>query len=395
MVVLTLLGTTAVFTAATDLSIAGNGRSDLHALSLAEAGVHEVLARLNISSATNQAKITPGVMPSVGNPPNPTWSLRIVNTNAPGTGETRTLTGNFGSSSALPVNTVVRYKREAVEQPISHCNADQGCNNAEVVRYHTSFGYTGAGVATGGAVGRPVVQIESSYSGVDKKLLVEALRGPITVNTNAALRTCRDIVTLQGNSIVRSANGPALQLNSGSIYFQPDQASRVPVGGITYNSPCPPDPFLATFGMPMAALKAQKTLTYNQTGSNQVPPPNTTSEIIWVQGQPNDSAGSWGVDYQIGTADHPVIIVVEGDFELQSNTIVYGFIYVAPNPSSTQPGQNKGHFKIQSNARVYGGVFAEGRIMDVAGNSLIEYRGDVLSRLPGGGPWTTVLWKTL
>src|SRR5918996_3637982 len=119
MIILTLLGTAAVFTSATDLSVAGNGRSDLEVSSLAEAGVHEALARVNSSG---NGQIVPGVDGS-GNPI-PDWSVTIVNKAAPTPGtEVQTLTGNFGSSTALPFSTIVRYKREAVEYPIPHCNA--------------------------------------------------------------------------------------------------------------------------------------------------------------------------------------------------------------------------------------------------------------------------------
>ena len=153
MIILTLLGTAAVFTSATDLSIAGNGRSMLQGSSLAEAGLHEALARVN---STAGGRITPGV---VGANPDPAWSMTILNKAAPNPAtETQTLTGNFGSSTVLPFSTIVRYKKEnADEVPVAHCSG-VSCDADEVVRYHTNYGYTGAGVPTGAQVGQPVLE---------------------------------------------------------------------------------------------------------------------------------------------------------------------------------------------------------------------------------------------
>src|SRR5512145_3144988 len=77
LVVLTLLGTAAVFTSSTEISIAGNGRQSLNAQSVAEAGIHEALSRLNAKAAPAPTSIKPAV--DAGGLPVPTWEVRIRN----------------------------------------------------------------------------------------------------------------------------------------------------------------------------------------------------------------------------------------------------------------------------------------------------------------------------
>ncbi len=397
LVTLTLLGTAAVFTSATELDIAGNGRQELQALSVAEAGVHEALARLNmrIPSAPTDYRIVPDV-DAVTKAPIAGWSRTIVNKGTLGAIEVQTLTGAFGSAAVLPVSTTIQYKREAAEQPISHCAG--GCSTpAEVVRFNTAFGYAGTGVPSGipptgsPTFGPPVLQILSTYtdgaSGATKTLVVEATRTVSSVNITAAVRAC-DTVHIgaggSGTTTIDAMNMPGQvpiigKAPSASI----DPGTTVtPSANVQLNTPCPSNLFEQTFGMTPTDMKAiADTVTSTQT----MPPSGTTGKIIYVTG-----AGNWQGTGTIGSAEEPVIAIFEGSFQLQTATC-YCIIFAT------------GQVELNNNAKVFGAVIGVGTgafgfpagtgDTHIHGGSEVIYDPAVIDKLAQRSPFAVILWS--
>jgi hypothetical protein len=383
LVTLTLLGTAAVFTSGTELSIAGNGRQELQALSVAEAGVHESLARLNMRTGTAPDRITTDVDLVTG-APIAGWSRTIVNKAAPGAGEVQTLTGTFGTTSALQISTVIRYKTETAEQPVQHCD---GTCNGEVVHFHTGFGYNGTNVPTGGVVtsGPPVLQLESTYSdgasGATKRLLVEATRVATIFNFPASVRACGEARD-KDNAIV---NGSATPLRPAIIaggiieLIPPAQAN----GGTQATDPaaCSLTLFRDTFGMSMADMNAIADIV----GANTSPPTGTKGKIIYVSGN-----AEWDGNAVIGTADEPVIVVVTGEFDLRRDVTVNGVIYVQGD-----------RFRIRENAVLNGAVVIQGnapvpapeRNAEIKDNARVNYNPNVLNNLAIFSPFAVTLWS--
>jgi Tfp pilus assembly protein PilX len=400
LVTLTLLGTAAVFTSATELSIAGNGRQELEALSVAEAGVHESLARLNVKDTTVAARIVPDADPVTG-APIAGWSRTIVNKNALGATEVQTLTGAFGTASALQVSTRVQYKIEAVEQPINHCNAN-GCGDAinppEVVRFNTAFGYAGTKVPSGipptgsPTAGPPVVQLVSTYtdaaSGATKTLRVEATRTLSNARFTATVRACGTIHIGAGGSGTTTIDATNLQPSqvpiTGASGVPIDAGTNVtPPGNVQANQGlCPPDLFEQTFGMTPNDLKA---IADTVTSSSTMPPDGTKGKIIYVTGQ-----GNWQGSGTIGSAEEPVIAIFEGSFQLQTATC-YCIIFAT------------GQVELNNNAVVQGAIVGVGTgafafpsqdaNTHIHGGSRVIYNPDVVSNLTRSSPFATILWR--
>lgn len=383
LVVLTLLGTAAVFTAGTELDIAGNSRRELQALSVAEAGVHEALARLNMRTGAAPNRIRPGDNPPGSGTPDPNWTLTIVNASAPGANELQTMTGSFGSAMALPLSTVIRYKRETAENPIQHCNAD-GCTN-EVVHFHTGFSYTGIGVPIGGSPtsGPPVLQLVSTFTGTGavKTLLVETTRAALRITTTATVRACgsarvKDTATVNG-----ALHMPApASVQAGTTVEVVDAPTVTPA--VSPSALCPANLFAQTFGMSQADMLAQADIT----AANSEPPSGTKGKIIYVTGD-----AEWRGSGTIGTASEPVILVVDGGrFELRDDVTVNGIIYVIGD-----------RFRIRDDATLNGAVVVWGdgplpsseRNAEIKDRSEVVYDPNVINGLANLSPYATILWK--
>ncbi len=381
LVVLTLLGTAAVFTASTEVDVAGNGRRELQALSVSEAGVHEALARLNVDDPAITSRIVPGeTSPGV---PNPDWSVTIVK-GTPGANQVRTVTAGADPTAELPLSTAVRYKREAAESPVSHCNAN-GCG-AEVVRFHEDFAYQGTHVPKGTQVGPAVLQIESTYSQVGQKtLLVEAVRSLSQAKTPGTVRACGAINCSGSNKTSSLADPTKSAIVAGTTSsgcdaskIDPDPGTTTP-NSVQTGQTCPADVFYDTFGMSKSDMKGIADI--NATAPYATPPSGTKGKIIWVSGT---TGSTWQGNPVIGTQQEPVIVIFEGDFHIQGTLQFYGVIYVMGNMSF-------GSGNLSLNGAVI--VEKDTSTTGLSGNSTITYDPSVMNNLNKLSPFTTIGWK--
>lgn len=398
LVVLTLLGTAAVYTSSTELDIAGNSRQELHSLSVAEAGIHEALARLNMKTGAEPQIIPAETSPGV---PDPNWSLTVVNKSSLAANERQTLTGAFGSTTALPITTTVRYKIEqAGEAPVQHCNSTSPPCNGEVVRFHTAFGYAGTNVPTGAQVGPPVLRLESTYSGrASKTVVVEAVRAISQVSTPGTIRACGDVQctgsnttdgTAHPNNVAIFAGGTATGCDASHVDPDPGTTSPSSVQsgqGCPINASDPEALFRLTFGMSKADMERLADIK----GTAPYPTPSgVDGKIIYVKGT---AQSSWQGNASIGCGNpptvppgtnvNPVIVIFEGDFRIQGNVKFCGVLYVMRN------------FTIGAGTpKIYGAVISEGTTtLTLTGNSYFAYNPNVMNNINKLSPFTTILWK--
>lgn len=369
LVVLTLLGTAAVFTAGTEADIAGNSRQDLRTLSLAEAGIHEALARVNMRdpSAPTNYQIVPAESPA--GVPVSGWTASI----SEGT-----------SVGGLPVVTTIAYKIEDPDElPVPRCDGD-GCDG-DVVRFHTSFGYAGAAVPSGSPAAAPaVLQIASTAtdSGGTKTVRLDAVRSITQVKTPAAVRACGDVSVTGSTNINGTGADGNTAISAGGTVTSSGGGSTV-TGSIEENDPCPtagsnPSLFEQTFGVTPAELRAMAHITLN---GNEGQPNSTNGQIIYVTNNPASQA-SWQGNKQYGTASEPVIVVFDGDFNIQGGVKIYGIVYV------------RGSFTIGAGTPVIQGavVVEGGASLTMTGNSTFAYDGTSLDNLNRSSPFTTISW---
>jgi hypothetical protein len=379
LTVLTLLGTAAVFTSATELDIAGNGRRELQALSVAEAGVHEALARLNVRNTLVATRIVPGESPAGSGNPVATWTQTVVNKATTGANEVQTLTGNFGSATALPVSTVIRYKLEdGNEKPVAHC---KGPCNSEVVRLHTDFGYVGNNVPTGvSQVGQPVFQIESTYSGgAAKNLLVETTRAISQFKTPGTLRACGTVQCTGSNNM----NGT--QHPDGRALVAPSQTgceSHVtPAATGIQTQACPANPqdlFFDTWGMTKEAMKSMADLVVP--ADFREPADGFKGKIVYVTGT---AESHWRSSPNIGTPTEPVIVIFEGDLRISGSFTCYCIFYVMGN-----------FVHGSGSAIINGAIVSQGSAtVDLSGSTQYTYDPSVVANLSKYSPYAMTLWK--
>lgn len=384
LLVLTLLGLAAVFTASTDLDIAGNGRQELRTLSFAEAGVHEALARLNMrdpSTPTDYRIVPAETAPGV---PDGTWEIGIV-PGTPGLGQVRTLTAAVSAANALPATTTIGYKIEQTgEQPVERCDAD-GCDG-DVVRFHTSFGYDGVAVPNGNpASAPPVLVITSTYADTtgSKSLTIEAVRRLTQFSTPATVLACGG-ASVQGATTINGTGAPgnnAIATPTGT-YTTGGGGFTVTGGTATYACPAPgvtPTLFEQVFGMTSAEMQQIADIRANA----PFQPGNLDGKIIYITNDP-PAQTTWQGNRTYGTSTSPVIVVFDGDFRIQGNVTIYGVVYV------------RGNFEIGAGTpRINGAIVSEKTttVTTLTGNSTFAYNPASIDNLNRLSPFTTIMWR--
>lgn len=388
MLVLTLLGAAAALTASTDADIAGNGRQELNALSVAEAGIHEAIARLNIKTGNDPCggTPTPRIIPGVDGGGNPvaTWERTIVATGgACASGTFQTTTGAAGGAATLPVTTIVRYKLEAPETPISHCDAD-GCNG-EVVRFHTGFGYAGTMVPKSTQIGPPVLELVSTYtepgSGATRAITVEMTRSISQANTPGTLRSCGNVSLTGSNTTDGNDHPDQVPVYAAGTVTKTGAANPTPSANVKQNQgACPGDLFDQTFGMSKTDLKALADIHLNA-GAAAPSGGSANGKIVWISGA---GTTTWNGNPTVGSPTEPVIVIVEGNMNVNGTITIYGVLYVMGTLTMGNGNWN-----------MNGAVVSEGNAnVSVAGNSTIRYDPTVMNSVNKLSPFTTILWKT-
>lgn len=385
LLVLTLLGTAAVFTASTDADIAGNGRRELEALSLAEAGIQEAIARLNIRDPAHARRITPGVSPLGSTTPDASWSMTIVS-GTPGANETQTVTASADPATALPVRTEIRYKREsATEQPTFHCDGPTttACDG-QVVLFQDDFHFPPP-APVGSRIGPPVLFLRATYDntanrGAFKVLEVELVRSVTYANSPAALRACGN-VDVTGSTITSGTDQPdGNAIYAGGTVTQGGAAnvSGNSVGGQTCSGTPPGSQlFESTFGMTQEELRSAADIV-QPVGYN--PPSGTVDKVIFITGA---GLTSWQGNAIYGSVNEPVIVVVEGDFKIAGTTEVFGVIYVTGNLTLGA-----------GTPRIHGAMVVQGNATtEAGGNFNLTYNPDVMDKIPRLTPFTTLSWR--
>jgi len=148
----------------------------------------------------------------------------------------------------------------------------------------------------------------------------------------------------------------------------------------------PPDLFEFLFGVPAAdyqIIKDQAEVVADCSGLGP-----SSSGLIWVTGDCNPPG-------DIGSADDPVLLVVQGDVTFNAGDQLYGLLYLF-DPAGGTP-----KITANGNARLHGALFAhDGVDLQLNGGFVLEYDKDVLDNLrnsPSGrglaripGAWSDV-----
>lgn len=134
----------------------------------------------------------------------------------------------------------------------------------------------------------------------------------------------------------------------------------------------PADLFKYLFGVPKEQFQKVKDKAKVIADCSLANLPAASSGLIWVTGNCNPTGN-------VGTADYPVMLVVEGDVTLNAGSQFYGFLYLF-NPSAATA-----KLIANGNATVHGAVFANDNIdLQLTGGFVLKYDAAVLANLKNG-----------
>lgn len=158
----------------------------------------------------------------------------------------------------------------------------------------------------------------------------------------------------------------------------------------------PDDLFKFTFGVPKEDYQQVKDLaTVLQDCSSFT---EDTSGFYWIE-------GSCGIRGDAGSADTPLLVVVEGDFSMNANTNFFGMIFsftcTGACAEATGTEITEGEWTTNGTARFYGAMIADHQMDRLNGTFHIVYNEDVLNKVrtldqllsmgPVPGSWTDTL----
>ena len=123
-------------------------------------------------------------------------------------------------------------------------------------------------------------------------------------------------------------------------------------------------------------MQAAATLTYTNSNSTSYSNLNgVTGAIIWIN-QTNGSMASINNNVVIGSAAKPVILIVNGNLQLNNNVTIYGLVFVLNPTTDTQ---------LDNNATINGAIASSTRDINFYNNATLNYNSSILNAMPSVG----------
>ncbi len=432
VLVLMVLGLTILTISSSEDFNSRREKSMLLAFYAAEGGVHEALARMNFtpngtsddelevkwsSGSENPDSVRdPRIVQRIEPDPNPanysdssanSWRFWNYDPNWRYSGTSSGGEGNYaGATSAQQANLgsagrAFSYNGSSTRTLVSGASytartvphvrnfagtwsfADERGNQAAAHTFYWKLTSTGS---SGGQPATAQVIVKKYFFGITIPGAITA-GGDVQVGGNATV-TFGDTGDQNPTGVAIQSAGTASASGSGVI-----------TGSEVENTAFPS--FQSIFGMTPSELNSMATIKATYTANNTTNPPavpsGTTGEIIWLTAKESgvkkniNFTGTGPGGYTIGSFDNPVIMVIDGNLNLNSVTI-YGVIYVTGTFSNQGGSILKGGVLVQSTAEtdIYG-TGSEG--------SKIDYSKGVLSNLnnnPQMFPFRALkgTWKT-
>lgn len=359
LLVLTLIGISALNTSTYDLRISGNERASVQAFYVAEAGINEFMGRFR-TGATNQI--------SDSDPSNPAWKLLLAKDQGKGAAQIGYASGDPNSvpslQNQLDFGVEIKHKRDEAGQV-----AEYGGVPIYILKSH---GFT--------------------VDGGHKVLEVELIKSP-KYDPPSALYSERP-VHIQGSSTHIDGNDACGTTNKPGIATTTSITPPITKSGTPSISGSPPEVTQATAPPPpnlplkemLDYLKGHANLKYayneNQTSTGYsdnwgTPTAGETTDPITYTGPMNvvyfNLQGTQTLKL-VGDSRGAGILLIEGNLEIHGGFTWYGIVLATGAVGYAGAGQKK----------ITGGIMAGGNAttgIDIDGNASIIYCSDVSSKV--------------
>jgi len=194
-------------------------------------------------------------------------------------------------------------------------------------------------------------------------------------NSGKAVRTGKS-VSVGGGGGGGGGAGKGCTGSNTTILNGNQSAGSCPPSGTSGNSSCTDPAFVgltgdAFFNLFFGTTKAELKSSATQTLTNTQPTEPANGELVWVDITSNSFNISGNRTY--GTVADPVIIILNGDADIQGNVTIRGVLYVT------------GNLTLRGTLDIEGAVIVEGAAT-VTGNAQIGKNPDVLNSVAGGNP---------
>lgn len=196
-------------------------------------------------------------------------------------------------------------------------------------------------------------------------------QGTVTLSGNSDVANTYSNTTITSGSSVSISGSSSTTVSSGTGSTAGSIKSDVQSNNTTIANMSQSDLFATYFGNTSNGVKGAMAHVYSNSSSTNYSSTlnNMTSTSIWID-QVGGTASING-NTTIGSATHPVLLVVNGDFSLSGNVTIYGYIFVFGTNTIDS---------ISGNVTINGAISATGNLT-MSGSSELTYAPDVLSNL--------------
>jgi hypothetical protein len=230
-----------------------------------------------------------------------------------------------------------------------------------------------------------------SSGNATQKALRELVRlAPVASSMPVSALTARLNVDMRGSSFIENPNGSSTIQAGGSVTLSGSAStsgtsgtqtiisnkstlnSDVQTGIASLAGETVDQMFVNTFNLPIDKLREYVDYYYQGSGNYSAVLSGKQDALIWIDKAPDASTNSVTINSNtvIGSPDHPVILVVDGDITALGNATLYGMIYL----------KNNSTINLSGNFQIHGVVIAGGNI-NVTGNMQISYDAGCLDDL--------------
>ena len=205
---------------------------------------------------------------------------------------------------------------------------------------------------------------------VDSPIVVKGsvlLEGNPEINNPQHLTTIKTGagVTLTGSAETNSTDGVTTYSSSPGSIDSDIQQNLPELTNIT-----DAELFEQYFGVPKSAIQDMADYSYEGSGNYSAELSGKTASIIWIDKAPGEESLAVSIPgpITIGSADNPVVLIVNGDLSITGTVDFYGVIYASGNADIGSSGT----------PRIYGAVVTSGNY-NMHGTAQVNYNDSYLS----------------
>ncbi len=232
---------------------------------------------------------------------------------------------------------------------------------------------TSTGVSADGTATRVISQQLQGYgSSIPTPTVTMTIQGSIALNNSASINNTQTNSNILAGGSITFNNSAQTTTSGGTSSNRNQTGSDIQQNDGSISGMSTTDFFNSVFGANQAAVQSAANYTYsNASNTSYNFLNNVTGSIIWIN-QTSGSTATISNSTTIGSASHPVVLIVNGNLDIANSVTIYGLVFIMNSSSTT----------FDNNSVTINGALAATGSFQFSNSATLNYNSSVLTALP-------------